>query len=86
MDPEVTQLLQAILAELRRDKRDTTKPVREILTLKEAADYLRFSPDTIREKIRLQQIPFYRVGGSIRFRRSKLDAWVNMGEIIEREL
>lgn len=92
MEPEVTVLLQEILTELRRTRNDAV-PAREILTLEEAADYLRFSPDYLRDLMRRQQVPYYRMGkadskgvkGSIRFRRSKLDAWINSGEIIDRE-
>jgi excisionase family DNA binding protein len=86
MEPEATQLLQDILAELRRQRNGgAVATVREVLTLEEAAEYLRFSPHTVREKMRLQLIPYYRVKGTIRFRKSKLDAWLNAGEIIERE-
>jgi excisionase family DNA binding protein len=83
MEAESNRLLQEILSELRRNKNGAA-PAREILTLEEAADYLRWSPHTLREKMRLQQIPYYRVKGSIRFRRSKLDSWLDSGEIIAR--
>jgi excisionase family DNA binding protein len=83
MEPEATQLLKEILTELRHNKNGAAS-AREILTLEEAADYLRWSPHTLREKMRLQQIPYYRVKGSIRFRRSKLDSWLDSGEIIAR--
>ncbi len=86
-DPEqkdsVAFLLAEILRELRRSNNANAAPgpVREILTLEEVADYLRLSPNTLRDKVRLRQIPFHKVGGSIRFRRSKIDRWINQGEI-----
>ena len=80
----ISQQLDQILAVL-RSLDDKTEPVREILTLEEAAAYLRMSPFTLRDKVRLRQVPFYRIGsrgnGSIRFRRSALDRWIDRGEV-----
>jgi len=78
----ISKQLDQILAVL-RSLDEKAKPVREILTLEEAADYLRISPHTLRDKIRTRKLPFYKVGGSIRFRRSKLDKWVDRNEIPE---
>ena len=75
-----SDVLKDILSEIRM-LREQTEPVREVLTLEEAANYLRLSPHTLREKTRLRQIPFYKMGGSIRFRRSKLNSWIDRGEI-----
>ena len=76
-----TEILDQILTEL-RGLRQQTAPVREILDIEETADYLRLSVNTVREKVRLRQIPFFRVGGTIRFRRSKLDRWVDRSEVM----
>jgi len=84
----VSQQLDQIITEL-RGIRQQAAAVREILTIEEAADYLRMSPYTLRDKVRLRQIPFFKVGskgcGSIRFRRSSLDRWVDRGEVPEIE-
>jgi len=78
---QMPKLLQQILAELRRLNDGKEAKVRELMSLEEAADYLRLSPNTLREKVRLRQIPFYKIGGSIRFRRSKIDKWIDRGEV-----
>ena len=78
---DTQQLLKDILRVL-RSLDEKAKPVREILTLDEAADYLRISPHTLRDKVRMQVVPCFKVGGAIRFRRSRLDKWVNRGEVV----
>ncbi len=76
---DIRQLLEDMLAELRRIGDNSTE-VREIMTVEEAAVYLRLSPFTIRDKISAREIPFYKVDGSVRFRKSRLDKWINRNE------
>ena len=77
---QISQQLDQILNELRGLRQQETS-AREILTIEEAADYLRLSVFTLREKVRLRQVPFYKVGGAVRFRRSKLDRWIDRNEV-----
>ena len=50
----------------------------EILTTKEAAEYLRVSEYTLRELCRKKQIPHFRIGNHlIRFDRHELIEWKN---------
>lgn len=46
------------------------------LTLKEAAPYIGASTYKLREMVRDKQIPAYRIGNRIMFRRSSLDEWI----------
>ena len=45
-------------------------------TLREAAQYLRFSPEVIRRKCRDNALPHMKVFGRLRFRRSEVDIWL----------
>jgi len=47
----------------------------EVLTVKEAADYLRCSTSTIYRLSERGVLPSFRVGAEWRFRRDELDAW-----------
>lgn len=49
-------------------------------TLEEVADHLGVSKDTIRNWIRKEVIPHYRVGKQYRFKLSEIDEWIESGE------
>ena len=48
-------------------------PTSPYLSIREAAAYVRVSPDTVRRLIRTGKLPARRVGGQWRIRRSDLD-------------
>ncbi|MCX6639697.1 MAG: helix-turn-helix domain-containing protein [bacterium] len=78
-------LLQQVLNELRRINSTNAANTREIMDVSQAAEYLGFSEYSMREMVRMRQIPFHRVKKSIRFRKSKLDRWIDRSEIGVRE-
>jgi excisionase family DNA binding protein len=47
-----------------------------LMTVRSAAIYLGVSEDSLRWRIRNKQIPFMKWGGSVRFRQSDLDKWI----------
>jgi len=53
-------------------------PVKEIMTLEEAAGYLQVDSDTIWNL--LDEIPHFQVGYELRFRKSSVDEWIRMKE------
>jgi excisionase family DNA binding protein len=53
---------------------------REILNVEQAAEFLGFSPYTVREKARLGEIPGRKVGREWRFSREALLEWIREGE------
>lgn len=75
-------LLAEILKELRRsnDAR-AAQQTREILSLAQAAEYLGQSEHTLREWVKLHKIPHHKVNGAVKFRRSKLDRWIDRCEV-----
>lgn len=48
----------------------------DILTIKELAKYLRINEKTAYRLAFEQKLPGFRVGGSWRFRRAAVDAWI----------
>jgi excisionase family DNA binding protein len=80
MEESTSHLLQEILTELRRQN-NSGAPVREIMSISQAAEYLDISEYTLREWARMRKIPHMKVNGSIRFRKSKLDRWMDRQEI-----
>ena len=52
----------------------------EVFTVNEVADYLRCSQSAIRKLVTNKQIPFYRIGRRILFRKAAIDNWVSNQE------
>lgn len=48
----------------------------EILTIKQVADYLRVTERTIYRLAGAKKIPAFKVGGTWRFSRADIDAWI----------
>lgn len=57
---------------------------REVLNVEQAAEFLGFSPYTVREKAREGEIPGRKVGREWRFSRTALLEWLREGEEPER--
>ncbi len=74
------KLLGDILAELCL-LREQTKPTREVMNIPQAAEYLGQTELTLRDWVRKRKVPFYKVNGSIKFRKTKLDKWIDRNEI-----
>ena len=49
----------------------------DILTIKEVAEYLRITEKTAYRLASERKIPAFKVGGSWRFRKSEIDAWID---------
>ena len=49
----------------------------EILTLKEVAEYLKLAEKTAYRLAAEGKLPGFKVGGSWRFRKSQLEAWIS---------
>ena len=56
--------------------------MQEVLTLREAAAYLRLCPDTVKRRAQAGELPAAKVGRAWRFRRAELDAWLADGGTI----
>lgn len=49
----------------------------DILTIKEVAEYLRITEKTAYRLASERKIPGFKVGGSWRFRKGEIDAWID---------
>ena len=50
------------------------------VNIEEISQHLGLSKDTIRNYIKRNQIPFYRVGKQYKFKISEIDAWIESGK------
>jgi len=60
--------------------------MQEVLTLQEAANFLRCSPDTVKRRARAGELPASKIGRTWRFRRADLDAWLAEGGTLRQTL
>lgn len=63
-----------------KSKRNSLSPNGEVLTLSEAAAYLRVSEDAIIEAIRTQRLPARKMRNEWRFLKSALQEWLGTPE------
>lgn len=59
----------------------TTQPRMTLLTVSEVASRLRISRVTVYRLIDGRKIPFYKVGGSLRFAESDVEAYLQGGRV-----
>jgi excisionase family DNA binding protein len=50
-----------------------------LMTVKDVAEYMRLSEQTIQRYVLKGEIPFHKVKKVIRFRQSELEAWIDRG-------
>ena len=77
---KISEQLDVLIAEVQRLGRQTDR-VREIFNISQASEYLAVSENTLREWVRKRTIPFSKINGSIRFKKSKLDRWLDRCEV-----
>jgi len=53
--------------------------------VKEVAEYLGWDERTIYNKVSAREIPHYKVGGSLRFIKEEIDAWVQTQKVEPEE-
>jgi len=49
---------------------------REVMNIRQASEYLGVSPDTLYKYVNEQKIPAFKLGNRWRFKKSKLDEWM----------
>ncbi len=52
----------------------------DILSLKELCSYLKVSKQVAYKLVQRGKIPSFKLGRQLRFRKSKVDAWIDKGE------
>ncbi|CCQ74236.1 helix-turn-helix domain-containing protein [Magnetospira sp. QH-2] len=58
----------------------------DILTIKEVAEYLKIKEKTAYRLVAEGKIPGFKVGGSWRFRRSEIEAWIDTQALKSRQV
>ena len=51
---------------------------REVMNIRQASQYLGVSPDTLYKYVNEQKIPAFKLGNRWRFKKSKLDEWMEV--------
>jgi excisionase family DNA binding protein len=64
----------------------TRSPKTDILMIKEVAEYLKVTERTIYRLAAAKKIPAFKVGGSWRFSRMDIDAWIRRQTIVSAEV
>ena len=59
------------------------REIEKWVSLEEIADHMGISKDTIRNYIKKEQIPYYRIGKQNKFKISEIDAWIESGKSAE---
>jgi excisionase family DNA binding protein len=54
-----------------------TNEIREVMDIRQAADYLGISPDTLYKYASESFIPAFKLGNRWRFKKSRLDEWMD---------
>ena len=60
--------------------------MQDVLTAKEAAEFLRTTVDTVKRRARAGSIPAAKIGREWRFRRADLDAWLAGGGTLREQM
>lgn len=68
---DLKNAIQEIIVELKEES-----PTEEIMTIREAAAYLKVSVPTVRNMIASKEIPFFQRGQVIRLNRGDINQWL----------
>ena len=59
------------------DEAPSSQPqAHQLLTVTEVAQFLRFTPESVYQLVHRRKIPYVKVCGALRFKRSDIDAWI----------
>ena len=58
------------------DRQGNMADSREVMNIRQASQYLGVSPDTLYKYVGEQRIPAFKLGNRWRFKKSKLDQWM----------
>jgi excisionase family DNA binding protein len=64
------------MGQLDKQGLETMADSREVMNIRQASQYLGVSPDTLYKYVGEQKIPAFKLGNRWRFKKSKLDQWM----------
>ncbi len=59
-----------------REREKVMADSREVMNIRQASQYLGVSPDTLYKYVNEQKIPAFKLGNRWRFKKSKIDQWM----------
>jgi excisionase family DNA binding protein len=62
---------------LRVERSETAQPVRDVMDIRQAAEYLGISTDSLYRYAAEGMLPGFRLGNRWRFRKSRLEQWMD---------
>ena len=68
--------IEALLRRILWEGLNTMADSREVMNIRQASQYLGVSPDTLYKYVNEQKIPAFKLGNRWRFKKSKLDQWM----------
>lgn len=68
--------MQAVLRPILWKGQNDMADSREVMNIRQASQYLGVSPDTLYKYVNEQKIPAFKLGNRWRFKKSKLDQWM----------
>jgi len=76
------EVLRKVLAERQPGLEQTTTPIqlKELLTIEEAAIFLNLAKPTIYSLTSRRELPFFKTGKKLYFKRSELLSWIEKGK------
>ena len=75
-DPAIEAIVQRVVESLRPLLVRKQEAPEAILTVDQLAEYLGIGKQRVYEAVGLKTIPYFKVGKSLRFRRSAIDKWI----------
>ena len=67
---------ETLAQDVRRQGKGNMADSREVMNIRQASQYLGVSPDTLYKYVGEQSIPAFKLGNRWRFKKSRLDLWM----------
>ena len=77
--------IEKMLADLKRQLAEN-RPASEWMTLEELCEYLNLSKSNIYKLTMNNEIPLYRLGRILKFKKSEIDSWISQHKVKKSEL
>jgi excisionase family DNA binding protein len=74
---KLQQLIDKVNALIETNQPQQPTDTNELFTVESLADYLKATPQTVYRYVNAREIPFFKVGKFIRFRKAEIDVWLS---------
>jgi len=80
-----TMLKEELRNVLQESKPDSSIPTKEIINIREAGELTDLAKQTIYGLVNRREIPYFKQGQKLRFKRSELIHWIESGRVMTRD-